>query len=188
MSSMDASIMLDESQLEMKLEMDRGPPKPKPESEAAVSVIVGKSPTKTAPHCAMLDSSDEQLDLDAMDLEDILPDADVVNISNEELDALQLDNYKANTEHIENLYSLMVALQNEPAPTTQSEPAFATPFLSSSEPMPVTPEISLRSPLGKTRKLLRVVLVGIAILARWQSFLWLIQSWQKVKFGGSTMI
>jgi hypothetical protein len=165
MSSMDASIMSDESQLEMKAGMDRGrkgqpkkpkklekraksprkwnffhrsQPKPKPKDEPAVSVTVGKPPAKTVPHYAMLDSSDEQQDPDVMDLEDILRDADVIELSNEELDSLQFGNYKANIERIENLPSMTASPQQEPA---QSEPTTAAPFFSSPEPMQVMPDI-----------------------------------------------
>ncbi|PBP28917.1 hypothetical protein BUE80_DR000025, partial [Diplocarpon rosae] len=66
----------------------------KPELETrSLRVAVAKSAPKTpaVPHYAMLDSSDEQLDLEdgAMDLDDILRDADVTSLSNKELDLLQ---------------------------------------------------------------------------------------------------
>jgi hypothetical protein len=169
MSSLDASIVSDESQLDMKVETGRGrkeqpkkpkklekraksprkwnffhrsqpTPKPKPEA-AAVSITVGDAPPKTIPHYAMLDSSDEQQDLEAVDLEDILRDAEVVDLSNDELDALQFGNYKANLERIENLHSMMLSPRPDSESTTQSAPVTAAPFFSSPEPLPVTPEL-----------------------------------------------
>lgn len=168
MSSLDASIMSDESLLEMKmyrgrLDQPKKPkklekraksprkwnffhrqPTPKPESEPAVSVAVGKPPAKTVPHYAMLDSSDEQQEQDILDLDDMLrdADADILGLSNEELDALQFGNYKANIGRIENVHSPMPSLrQDVPAPTTQSEPTAIAPLFSSPEPMQVTPEL-----------------------------------------------
>ncbi|TVY71527.1 hypothetical protein LSUE1_G009311, partial [Lachnellula suecica] len=161
MSSLDASIMSDESQLETKIELSRGrkellkkpkklekrpksprkwnffhrQPTPKPQPETAVAVAVGKPPAKTVPHYAMLDSSDEQQDPDVVDLEDILRDANAVNLSDEELDILQFGNYKANIARIENLHSMTP----EPASTAQSEPIPSAPIFSSPEPMQITP-------------------------------------------------
>jgi hypothetical protein len=115
MTSLDASIMSDESQLDMQVEVGRGrkgvitkPKKlekrtksprkwnffhrsqPKTEAPSALQVTVGKPAAKSIPHYAMMDSSDEQQDpLGIPDLEDILRDADVISLSNEELDLLQ---------------------------------------------------------------------------------------------------
>ncbi|KAF4625548.1 hypothetical protein G7Y89_g12619 [Cudoniella acicularis] len=170
MSSMDTTILSDDSQLETKV-MPRGrkpiqqtklkklekpqtekraksprkwnffhrsQPK-KPEVEAPVQVAVGRPATaKTIPHYAMLDSSDEQQDLDVVDLEDILRDAHVIGLSNEELDALQFGNYKENLRRIENLHSMMhTPLPEPPAPVVE---ALAAPLFSSPEPILSTPE------------------------------------------------
>ncbi|TVY90996.1 hypothetical protein LAWI1_G007069 [Lachnellula willkommii] len=166
MSSMDASILSDESQIEMKVGRGRKdqPKKPKKlekraksprkwnffhrsqptsksKDEPAMSVTVGKPPAKTVPHYAMLDSSDEQQDPDAVDLEDILRDANDVQLSNVELDALQFGNYKANIERIENLHTATVSSQQELLPTARMEPTTAAPFFSSPEPIQVTSDV-----------------------------------------------
>ncbi|TVY41465.1 hypothetical protein LOCC1_G005142 [Lachnellula occidentalis] len=166
MSSMDASILSEESQMEMKVGtgrkdqpkkskklekpvksprkwnfFHRSQPTSKSKDEPAVSVTIGKPPAKTVPHYAMLDSSDEQQDPDAVDLDDILRDANDTELSNMELDALQFGNYKANIERIENLQSAIPSSQQELSPTTRLEPTNAAPFFSSPEPIQVTPYI-----------------------------------------------
>ncbi|TVY26369.1 hypothetical protein LHYA1_G006006 [Lachnellula hyalina] len=163
MSSMDASILSDESQMEMKVGRGRKdlPKKPKKlekraksprkwnffhrsqptsksKDESAVPVTVGKPPAKTVAHYAMLDSSDEQQDPIDVDLEDILRDANDMELSNMELDALQFGNYKANIERIENLHSAIANFQQELPPTTRLEPTTAVPFFSSPEPIQIT--------------------------------------------------
>ncbi|KAL3425212.1 hypothetical protein PVAG01_04493 [Phlyctema vagabunda] len=130
-SSLDTSIISDESLLEARAEMERGrraagprklakrpksPEKPKkwnffhrsqktPVLEAPVQqsmkVVVNKAAPKAVPHYALLDSSDDQIEAEGIDLEDILRDAQVVDLSNGELDAIQFDNYKANIQRLE---------------------------------------------------------------------------------------
>jgi hypothetical protein len=163
MTSLDASIMSDESQYDLKADADRGrkgqiikpkklekrpksprkwnffhrsQPTPKPKEEAvvpAVQVTVGRPPVKTIPHYAMLDSSDEPEDADAMDLEDILRDAEVIDLSNEELDALQFGNYKENIRRIQELRTMVIPPEQEQPPTNV--------IFSSPEPMKSTPEL-----------------------------------------------
>ena len=163
-TSLDASILSDESLYDPKADADRGrkgqinkpkklekrpksprkwnffhrsQPTPKPKEEPvavpAVQVTVGRPPVKAIPHYAMLDSSDEPEDADALDLEDILRDAEVIDLSNEELDALQFGNYKENIRRIEELQKTVILPQQEQPP--------ATVIFSSPEPMPSTPEI-----------------------------------------------
>ncbi|RDW71057.1 hypothetical protein BP6252_07620 [Coleophoma cylindrospora] len=130
-SSLDTSVVSDESQLESNLQLGRGrelsgprklakraksPEKPKKWNffhrsqktpdvdlppQAAVKVTVNKTTTKAVPHYAMMDSSDDQPDTEAIDLEDILREAEVVDLTDQELDALQFDNYKANLQRLE---------------------------------------------------------------------------------------
>jgi hypothetical protein len=164
MTSLDASIMSDESlqsQMETKGDLERGrkrqltkpkklekrpksprkwnffhrsQPTQKPQSEMSLAVTVGRPPIKPIPHYAMLDSSDEQLDPESMDLEDILRDADVVSLSNEELDALQFGHSKENLRRNEDL---RIASPDVPEPTHPAAPLLFT----SPEPMPSTPEM-----------------------------------------------
>lgn len=164
MTSLDASIMSDESlqsQMEMKGDLERGrkgqltkpkklekrpksprkwnffhrsQPTPKPQPQPEVAVTVGRPPIKPMPHYAMLDSSDEQLDPESMDLEDILRDADVVSLSNEELDALQFGHSKENLRRNEGL-----RMTSPDAPELAH--LAAPPLFASPEPMPSTPEI-----------------------------------------------
>jgi hypothetical protein len=156
MTSLDASIMSNESQQSGDMErgrkghltkpkklekrpksprkwnfFHRSQPASKPQPEVAMAVTLGRPPVKPIPHYAMLDSSDEQLDPESMDLEDILRDADVVSLSNEELDALQFG------QSMENLR------RNEDLRITSPEVAHLTapPLFASPEPMPSTPEM-----------------------------------------------
>lgn len=153
--SLDASIKSDESQLSSKAEpvqmvqlskpkklekRPRSPRKwnffhrtqPKPEAQSALQVTVEKAaPKSSVPHYAMLDSSDEQQDMEGMDLEDILRDADIVSLSNEELDLLQFGKVQENQRRIEDLQTSMV-------PPLQEK---ATPIFSSPEPLS-TPELA----------------------------------------------
>ncbi|EPE32747.1 S-adenosyl-L-methionine-dependent methyltransferase [Glarea lozoyensis ATCC 20868] len=166
MSSMDASLMSDDSRLDLKPVISRGrkeePKKPKKlekrtrsprkwnffhrsqptakaKEDVPVQVAVSKPALKEAavPHYAMLDSSDEQQDIDAVDLDDILRDADVVDLTNEELDALQFGNYKDNLKRIENLHLTSAT----PPPQKVEEPVLPAPAFKSPEPAPVTPEM-----------------------------------------------
>ncbi|KAG9239297.1 hypothetical protein BJ875DRAFT_221732 [Amylocarpus encephaloides] len=168
MSSMDASIMSDDSHLDLKPVISRGrkaetkrpkklekraksprkwnffhrsQPTTKAKPDAPLQVAVGRPAEPKAPampHYAMLDSSDEQYDMDPVDLEDILRDADVVELSNDELDALQFGNYKENLKRIENLHATV-----ETPPSMEAAPAKADPptVFASPEPLPVMPEM-----------------------------------------------
>jgi hypothetical protein len=153
LKSLESSIMSEESQPEpergrkgqltkpRKLEKrPRSPRKwnffhrPQPHIET-MAVAIGRPPVKAVPHYAMLDSSDEQQDPESMDLEDILLDADVVDLSNEELDALQFGTYTENLRRIEDLNTMMEKPVTEPIPERR-------PILfSSPEPMNSTPEL-----------------------------------------------
>ena len=113
----------------------RSQPTPKSPPEVAVPVTLGRPPIKPIPHYAMLDSSDEQIDPDSMDLEDILLDADVVSLSNEELDALQFGHSKENIRRNEDLRMVSPDVPEE-LTHLNAPPLFASP-----EPMPSTPEI-----------------------------------------------
>ncbi|KAG0647008.1 hypothetical protein D0Z07_6458 [Hyphodiscus hymeniophilus] len=165
MTSLDASIMSNESdhsKIEMKRDLERGrkgqltkpkklekrlksprkwnffhrsQPAPKAQPEVAMQVTLGRPPIKPIPHYAMLDSSDEQLDPESMDLEDILRDADVISLSNEELDALQFGHSKENLRRNEDIRMTSPDVPDEFAHLT-SPPVFASP-----EPMPSTPEM-----------------------------------------------
>ncbi|KAH8665090.1 hypothetical protein BGZ60DRAFT_379171 [Tricladium varicosporioides] len=171
MSSMDASILSDDSHMDMKT-VPRGrkvvqpskpkklekpkeraksprkwgffhrsqPKKPEPQPAPSVQVAIEKpAKSKAMPHYAMLDSSDEQQDVDVMDLEDILRDAHVIGLSNEELDALQFGNYKENLRRIENLHAMMdTPLPEPPEPAVEIS---VTPLFSSPEPILATPEL-----------------------------------------------
>lgn len=76
-----------------------------PQIPSSMKVMVNKNSSTTPqyalPHYAILDSSDEQGDVDGIDLADILRDADVVELSHDELDAIQFSNYKANLQRME---------------------------------------------------------------------------------------
>ena len=164
MTSLDASVLSDESLYDQKSDLDRGrkghltkprklekrpksprkwnffhrsQPTSKPTEEAvadsAVQVTLGRQPLKAIPHYAMLDSSDEPEDADGVDLEDLLRDAEVVDLSNDELDALQFGNYKENIRRIEKL-------QEVSKPSIQESPLEPVIF-SSPEPMPTTPDL-----------------------------------------------
>ncbi|KAK0110468.1 hypothetical protein ONS96_002079 [Cadophora gregata f. sp. sojae] len=159
-TSLDASIMSDESQLDKNPEVEkarklqmtkpkklekrprsprkwnffhRSQPNPKPEPRPPLQVTVAKSVPKSAaiPHYAMLDSSDEQQELEAFDLEDILRDADVISLSNEELDLLQFGEIKEDHHPTDDVQFDMVSPLEEEA----------TPIFSSPEPIKLTPEI-----------------------------------------------
>lgn len=160
MSSLDTSILSDESQVDTQAEVGkrrkglitkpkklekrqksprkwnffhRSQPTPKTQAPAALQVTVGKPAAKSIPHYAMLDSSDEQLDpMDMPDLEDILRDAEVVDLSNEQLDLLQFGHHKAQTHQVDEVKTTAV-------PTMLEEKAGPVIF-SSPEPMLVTPE------------------------------------------------
>ncbi|RDL41121.1 S-adenosyl-L-methionine-dependent methyltransferase [Venustampulla echinocandica] len=161
MSSIDASIMSDDSQLDMKAQVGRGrkapatkpkklekraksprkwnffhrsQPSTKPKAETSVQVSVKPATAKAIPHYAMLDSSDEQQEPDIVALEDILRDAAGVELSSEELEALQFSNYKENLRRIENLHSMM----DTPLP----EPPAAPVICASPETIQVIPEPS----------------------------------------------
>ena len=108
-------------------------PKPQAETVPAVQVTVGRPPVKPIPHYAILDSSDDPEDAESVDLADILRDSNVAGISNEELDALQFDNYKENLRRIDDLKIVM-------APSLPEVQPAATIF-SSPELMTTTPEI-----------------------------------------------
>lgn len=159
MSSLDASILSDESQVDTQAEVGKGrkgvitkpkklekrpksprkwnffhrsQPTPKTQTPAALQVTVGKPAAKSIPHYAMLDSSDEQLDpMEMPDLEDILRDAEVVDLSNEQLDLLQFGHHKAQTHQVEEVKTSMAPPQPEKT---------APVIFSSPEPMLVTPE------------------------------------------------
>jgi hypothetical protein len=150
MTSLDASIMSDESQVDMQVEVGRGrkgvitkPKKlekrpksprkwnffhrsqPKTETPAPMQVTVGKLAAKPIPHYAMLDSSDEQQDpLGIPDLEDILRDADVISLSNEELDLLQFGETREEAKEM---------------PEVESVPEEKPPVIFTT-PEPMTPE------------------------------------------------
>jgi hypothetical protein len=151
MTSLDASIMSDESQADMQIELGTGrkgvitkPKKlekrpksprkwnffhrsqPKPQAPTALQVTVGKSAPKSIPHYALLDSSDEQQDpLDMPDLEDILRDADVISLSNEELDLLQFGEVREEVEvepEMEKPEENPPVIFTSPAPMTPEPP------------------------------------------------------------------
>lgn len=159
-TSLDASILSDESHLDMKSELEkarkvqttkpkklekrprsprkwnffhRSQPTPKPDPQPALQVTVAKSVPKSAamPHYAMLDSSDEQQELEAFDLEDILRDADVVSLSNEELDLLQFGEIKENNRGSEEVQFDMIV-----PPDSNTLPTYSSP-----EPVQITPEL-----------------------------------------------
>ncbi|KAF8849073.1 hypothetical protein BDZ45DRAFT_246545 [Acephala macrosclerotiorum] len=112
------------------------PSKPQPEPMPAMQVAVGKAPAKAVPHYALLDSSDDQLDPDSANLEDLLRDAEVVAMSNEELDALQFGHFKEKIRRKEQLDNLVTPDLPEPIP--MQEPRMETPppvIFSSPEPM-----------------------------------------------------
>ena len=167
MTSLDASILSDESlqsQMEMKGDLERGrngrltkpkmpkkrpksprkwnffhrsQPTEKPQPEVAMAVTVGRPPIKPMPHYAMLDSSDEQMDPESIDLEDILRDADVVSLSDGELDELQFGHSKENLRRNEDLR------MTSPGVPELAHLA-APPLLATPEPMPSTPDILQR--------------------------------------------
>ena len=140
LKSLESSIVSEDSQMETLAELNRGRKgqltkprklekraksprkwnffhrsqpgnKEKDKVEVAMPVTIGRPPVKAVPHYALLDSSDEQLEPNEMDLKDILRDADVdidvVELSNEELDALQFDAYRENLRRIENLNAMI---------------------------------------------------------------------------------
>jgi hypothetical protein len=161
MTSLDASLMSDDSQMQTgsgilphgrkgqltkpkKLEKRPKSPtkwnffhrsKPSTKTTApAMAVTVGKATAKSVPHYALLDSSDEQPDIDPADLEDIMMDAAVVDLSNEELDALQFGSDKFKSGHMDDiLVNLSAPLELKPAPIIFSSPEPITPVLPPTE-------------------------------------------------------
>ena len=113
----------------------RSTPAPKPHPEVAMQVTIGRPPIKPMPHYAMLDSSDEQLNSESIDLEDILCDADVVSLTNEELDALQFGYSKDSSRQNEDLHMTRPEVLEERAHLAPS------PLPVPTEPMPSTPEM-----------------------------------------------
>lgn len=159
--SQESSLISDDSRLEARAEVDRGRrgqlSKPKklekrPRSprkwnffhraqmkdeakvEVALPVTIGRAPVKAVPHYALLDSSDDQQDAGEMDLKDILRDADVIDLSDGELDSLQFGEHKENLRRIEQLNSMMETPIPDPIPE-RPPIIFSTP-----EPRPATPE------------------------------------------------
>ncbi|XMA08458.1 hypothetical protein WAI453_001249 [Rhynchosporium graminicola] len=110
----------------------RAQPTLKAESQPPLQVTVAQPAPKSAavPHYAMLDSSDEQQDVEPIDLEDILRDADVVSLSNEELDMLQYGEIQEIRQSIESRKSATVSSADGKAVT-----------LTCPEPIQVIPEI-----------------------------------------------
>jgi hypothetical protein len=119
---------------------------PKTEEAEAVQVAIGIPPVKSVPHYALLDSSDEQQG-DPMDLEDILreADAEVVELTDKELDELQFNNYKENLRRIEDLNVMMDT--HVPLSLPERSPM----IFSSPEPMHSTPELQ-QQPTLQTNK------------------------------------
>ncbi|KAH8595982.1 hypothetical protein B0O99DRAFT_147321 [Bisporella sp. PMI_857] len=158
LNSLDSSVISNESQMERLAELNRGrkghltkprklekrPKSPRkwnifhrsqPAKEdvgTALPVQVGRPVVKAVPHYALLDSSDEQQDNEDVNLEDILRDADVVDLTNEELDALQFGAYKENLRRINDLNTMIE--------TGVSLPERSPIIFSSPEPMQ-TPEL-----------------------------------------------
>jgi hypothetical protein len=99
----------------------------------AVAVSVGKPAKKAVPHYALLDSSDEQQEVDQMDLEDIMRDVAVVSLSNEELDKLQFGEDMENLRRMNNLRMDMPGSKtgDSPASISALRPA---PLFSAPEP------------------------------------------------------
>jgi hypothetical protein len=110
-------------------------PKPEQQAPEAMAVTIGRQPVKAVPHYAMLDSSDEQQDGEEVDLGDILRDAEVVGLTDEELDALQFNNYKENLKRIDDLQAQM------DKSSSLSLPDRSPMIFSSPEPMGSTPEL-----------------------------------------------
>jgi hypothetical protein len=169
LSSMDASLMSDDSRLDLKPVTSRGrkeetkkpkklekrtrsprkwnffhrsQPNVKAKDELPVQVAVRKPAPKEAavPHYAMLDSSDEQQDIDPVDLDDVLREAEVIDLTNEELDALQFGNNSDNLKRIENLPPTSGKLPQQKVEEA-IVPAPVAPGFPSWEPAPLTPEI-----------------------------------------------
>ncbi|KAG9247306.1 hypothetical protein BJ878DRAFT_201379 [Calycina marina] len=137
LGSLESSIISEESQMERFADINRGrkghltqsrkfekrPKSPRKwnffhrsqpadkskdqEKIEALTVTVGRPPVKAVPHYALLDSSDENLGTDEINLQDILRDAEVVDLSNYDLDALQFGAYKENLRRIEDLNAVM---------------------------------------------------------------------------------
>ncbi|KAK6585408.1 hypothetical protein PZA11_002135 [Diplocarpon coronariae] len=99
----------------------------KPEAEARpLQVTVAKTALKTAavPHYAMLDSSDEHLDLEdwAMDLDDNLREAGATSLSNEELDLLQFGKVQEDQRREKNLQIAQPSPSQHTPPMLLSSP------------------------------------------------------------------
>ena len=165
-SVMESSILSDDSQIDVNAEQARGrkvlkskpkklekrtksprkwnlfhrsQPKGEPQVAETMAVTIGIQPVKAVPHYAMLDSSDEQLDGEQMDLGEILRDAEVTGLNDDELDALQFGNYKENLKRIEDL---KIQMDTQP-PLSLPE---RSPMLFSPEPMHSTPELTHAQP------------------------------------------
>lgn len=166
-SLMESSIMSDESQIDANGEQVRGrkvlkakpkklekrtksprkwnlfhrsQPKEEPQPQEAVAVTIGRQPVKAVPHYAMLDSSDELQDGEQVDLGEILRDADVTQLNDEEFEALQFNNYKENLKRIEDL---QIQMDNQ---GPLSLPERSPMIFSSPEPMHSTPELEHAQP------------------------------------------
>ncbi|PBP24335.1 hypothetical protein BUE80_DR004656 [Diplocarpon rosae] len=101
------------------------PTKPEPEIRTLRVNVAKSAPTMPAvPHYAMLDSSDEQLDLEdgAMDLDGILRDADVNSLSNKELDLLQCGNLQGDQRCEKNTHTSRPVLSKITPVTLFSSP------------------------------------------------------------------
>lgn len=146
LTSLDASVMSDDSRFESEAEtrgrknqlakpkkLEKRPKSPtkwnlfqrsKPvvkTATPALAVIIGRAVPKLLPHYALMDSSDDQKEADAMVLEDLLRENDVVSLSNEELDELQFGHDQENMRRIENLR------MNVPSPVFSLPPLFSSP-------------------------------------------------------------
>lgn len=165
MTSLDVSLMSDDSQLHTAIEvhgrkahftkpkkLEKRPKSPtkwnffhrsKPAAKTAapaMAVSVGKPAKKAVPHYAMLDSSDEQQEgFDATDLEDIMRDAAVVGLSNEELDKLQFGEDAENLRRNEGLRINVPASKPEPS---SSVPELKPAPIFFSSPEPLTPDLA----------------------------------------------
>jgi hypothetical protein len=166
-SLMESSIMSDDSQMganagrgrgrkvqkAMPKKLEKRPKSPRkwnffhrsqPKGDAQVGevlpVTVGRPPIKAVPHYAMLDSSDEQQDPEQVDLGEILRDAQMTHLTNEELDVLQFNNYKENLRRIEELQVQM------DAQAPMSLPERSPIIFSSPEPLHSTPELTHSQP------------------------------------------
>ena len=182
LKSLESSILSEDSQMERLADLDRGrkgqltkprklekrPKSPrkwnffhrsqpgnkeKEKVEVAMPVTIGRPPVKAIPHYALLDSSDEQMEPDEMDLKDILRaadvDVDVVDLSNEELDALQFGAYKENLRRIENLNTMIetgISIPERSPMIFSSPEPIRTPEIHHGEELPGPKDISPKQP------------------------------------------